>query len=239
MITSMVGLSKSERRAVGQQIAAFRRAKGLSQERLGEIVGVSGAAISTLETGKWATSDDMLAAITAALNGKTAKTVPPAAASPMPSGQDGAPTIGMAIDDSLAALLALPAEDRAIAIAAILRKLGAPKAFFQSLDIEPLPAIDVMRVLGEASIKSLPAAPPARRASPGEGRNSPSRRAAMSRLAAAMESKRTPEDKQGILPRARIAQRIGITKGSLGAAMDGRSSTKRIDELAMMIAAIG
>ncbi len=47
----------------GERVLALRRQNGLKQKELGEILGLSGKAISTIETGDRKTSIDKLAAL--------------------------------------------------------------------------------------------------------------------------------------------------------------------------------
>ncbi len=52
-----------EKNIFGERVLALRRQKGLKQKELGEILGLSGKAISTIETGDRKTSIDKLAAL--------------------------------------------------------------------------------------------------------------------------------------------------------------------------------
>ncbi|OKJ06892.1 hypothetical protein AMK19_23625 [Kitasatospora sp. CB01950] len=59
------------RREVGERIRCLRRARGLSQEDLGELIGVDRRAISTYEVGSVALSLDRVGAICRALRVET------------------------------------------------------------------------------------------------------------------------------------------------------------------------
>jgi len=52
-----------EKNIFGERVLTLRRQKGLKQKELGEILGLSGKAISTIETGDRKTSIDNLAAL--------------------------------------------------------------------------------------------------------------------------------------------------------------------------------
>lgn len=57
-----------KRKAMGESIRAMRTAQGWTQEQLAEIAGITAANLRSIETGKYATTLDVLNKIALALN---------------------------------------------------------------------------------------------------------------------------------------------------------------------------
>ncbi|MDT0387787.1 helix-turn-helix domain-containing protein [Streptomyces dubilierae] len=58
----------TRRRQIGDNVRAVRSARGLTQEKLGELAGVDRKTVNRLEQGTHATNSDHLLLIAAALN---------------------------------------------------------------------------------------------------------------------------------------------------------------------------
>lgn len=224
-------LSMAERRNLGRNIAKFRKAKSLSQTDLGELVYgerslATAQRISGLETGKNRPTRDVLDKILAALNGGGQ---PQSQAQESP---DSPMTLGAAIDICVDTMELLCDEDRDIAMAATLRKLNmgprlAPAAP-RPIDITPVAPPSPR--LAAAHRPQRPATPPK---SEGDAK-----KAAVGRLAAAMEAKRIPADRAGSLPRTRLAGAIGANKHMIASALRGKPSVEKIEALTKRIEAI-
>lgn len=58
----------AQRVAIGARLKALRESKGLTQDQLGELVGLAKSAISRIEAGKWNFGIDTLNAFCVALD---------------------------------------------------------------------------------------------------------------------------------------------------------------------------